>query len=219
MEKLNITLNPQQKIFFTSDHHFGHRNILNFCHRPFENEKHMAEELVRLWNETVGVDDYVFSLGDFSWWTDRHSVKKIVNKLNGKKYFIPGNHCTRKMYELCDPTTDLGTFHLCEDITVLYLRGEEGDTRFTKNTYEIVLCHYPLATYSHIDRGALQFFGHIHSFKDSPMTEFDKTFQLKYNQQFDVGCDRHDYKPVEFFKLLKEMEDYKYWDLHLPRNI
>lgn len=216
MEKINIILGKDQKLFFTSDSHFGHRNVIRFCDRPFEDDRQMTEELIKRWNNVVKKDDFVFSLGDFSWWTDRHGVKRLVDKLNGKKFFIPGNHCTRRMYELCDPESDRGTFYLCEDTTVLYLRGQEDDLRFANcKLYEIVLHHYPLNTWSHVDRGSLQFFGHIHSLKGRPMTEFgDPLPFLREKQQFDVGCDRHDYAPVEFFEVLDEMNKYPYWDLH-----
>ena len=41
MDKLNFELKDNQKIFFTSDLHIGHRNVLNFCHRPFTSIKDM----------------------------------------------------------------------------------------------------------------------------------------------------------------------------------
>ena len=79
------------RVFFTSDTHFYHANIINFCGRPFKNVEVMNETLIANWNSVVGPDDIVFHLGDFclggsAEWTN------ILNRLNGKIYLIVGNH-------------------------------------------------------------------------------------------------------------------------------
>ena len=53
------------KVFFTSDTHFNHTNILKFCDRPFKNVEEMNETMIANWNCIVGMDDDVFHLGDF----------------------------------------------------------------------------------------------------------------------------------------------------------
>lgn len=79
------------KVFFTSDTHFYHGNIIRFCNRPFKDMEMMNETIISNWNNTVGQDDIVFHLGDFclggsAEWT------KILDRLNGKIYLIMGNH-------------------------------------------------------------------------------------------------------------------------------
>lgn len=79
------------KVYFTSDTHFNHANIIGFCSRPFKNVNEMNETLIANWNRVVGVDDIVFHLGDFclggsAEWTN------VLNRLNGKIYLIVGNH-------------------------------------------------------------------------------------------------------------------------------
>ena len=79
------------KVFFTSDTHFYHANIINFCKRPFANVETMNEALIENWNAVVGANDIVFHLGDFCFggsaeWTN------ILNRLNGRIYLIVGNH-------------------------------------------------------------------------------------------------------------------------------
>ena len=78
-------------VFFTSDTHFNHTNIIRFCSRPFKDVEHMNETLIANWNRVVGPDNIVFHLGDFclggsAEWT------KILKRLNGKIYLIAGNH-------------------------------------------------------------------------------------------------------------------------------
>ena len=79
------------KIFFTSDTHFGHGNIINFCKRPYENVAKMDNALIENWNATVGPTDDVYHLGDFCfngiqrWW-------ELIGALNGRIHLILGNH-------------------------------------------------------------------------------------------------------------------------------
>ena len=53
--------------YYISDLHFGHKNIINFDHRPFFDIEEMEEVLVMNWNATVHKDDTVYILGDFCW--------------------------------------------------------------------------------------------------------------------------------------------------------
>ena len=58
------------KIFFTSDLHFGHKNIIRFDNRPFSTVEEMDEALIRNWNAKVSDEDTVYVLGDISWYND-----------------------------------------------------------------------------------------------------------------------------------------------------
>ena len=78
--------------FFTSDHHFGHENIIKYCDRPFSSADEMDEAMIDLWNDTVGVDDEVYYLGDFSLGGAK-VVADILPRLNfGSIVLIVGNH-------------------------------------------------------------------------------------------------------------------------------
>ena len=78
-------------LFFTSDTHFYHGNIIRFCNRPFKSVEMMNETIISNWNNTVGQDDIVFHLGDFCLGGSAE-WNKILDRLNGKIYLIMGNH-------------------------------------------------------------------------------------------------------------------------------
>lgn len=79
------------KIFFTSDTHFGHANIIKFCKRPFLNVDDMNEALVENWNKVVPEDGIVFHLGDFAF-GGSNVWNEITPRLNGQIHLILGNH-------------------------------------------------------------------------------------------------------------------------------
>ncbi|MFC4812457.1 phosphoesterase [Paenibacillus sp. GCM10023250] len=79
------------KTFFISDHHFGHTHIIDFESRPFKNAEEMDETMIAKWNAVVGEGDKVFHLGDFSF-LNRDRTRAIVERLNGYKHLILGNH-------------------------------------------------------------------------------------------------------------------------------
>ncbi|MBX9690909.1 MAG: metallophosphoesterase [Cyanobacteria bacterium] len=77
-------------IWFTSDHHFGHANIIKYCERPFNSVAHMNASMVGAWNGVVAPADIVYYLGDFA--MQPHLVAEILPQLNGTKILIAGNH-------------------------------------------------------------------------------------------------------------------------------
>src|SRR4051812_35690521 len=83
-----------EKLYFSSDPHYFHKNILKYCHRPFADAPEMDNELVRLWNETVPVDGTVCLLGDLAMGGAK-PLLPIIKRLNGRKFLVPGNHDNR----------------------------------------------------------------------------------------------------------------------------
>ena len=190
MQKIHIELRPGQAVWFTSDLHFGHKNIIKFCNRPWENPTQMEKGLIDNWNKTVKSEDVVFVLGDTFWFNDSQHIKKVLSKLNGKNIFmIPGNHDEFESYYRVDDPRII----LCQDVVCVWISEPNRPKR------EIWLSHYPMMTWPHRENGAWQLFGHIHS-QPGRDEGVDQDLPLHWNQ-LDVGCDFWDYKPVSLTKL------------------
>lgn len=77
-------------VYFISDEHYGHANIIKYCSRPFSSIDEMNWALVNNFNSVVNPDDLTYHLGDFS--LHEKYVKKLLPSLNGKHILIAGNH-------------------------------------------------------------------------------------------------------------------------------
>lgn len=83
-------------IWFSSDWHFGHKNILNFTApdgsrlRDFESVEEMNEHIIAKHNQLVKPNDKFYCLGDVAF--KLPVMKEILPRLNGHKYLILGNH-------------------------------------------------------------------------------------------------------------------------------
>lgn len=69
----------------------GHKNIINYCNRPFSSVEEMNNTLIKNWNSVVNKHDKVIVAGDFAL-CGKDKIIEIGQKLNGKKTLILGNH-------------------------------------------------------------------------------------------------------------------------------
>lgn len=202
MKKVHIELNEGQKLFFTSDLHIGHRNVLVFCNRPFLDIKDMSRGLIENWNRVVGENDIVFDLGDMFWFDSRHEIKTFINKLNGTIYKVPGNHDMdiETLFQLCSP----GKVVLLDDINQVFVSGLDPDK--PSKQLELWVSHMPMATWPHFEH-APSFFGHIHSgpLSSNAVDVPGRDLFLKKNM-YDVGVDNNDYTPVELQYALQKID-------------
>lgn len=176
------------KVFFTSDTHFYHSNIINFCGRPFKNVEVMNETLIANWNSVVGPDDIVFHLGDFclggsAEWTN------ILNRLNGKIYLIVGNHDIKNLRQ--------GYYSHFEHIA-MQMHIEVGKQK-------IYLNHCPFLCYGGAYRDTWQLFGHVHTSKQNTGIDAPRLHML-FPTQYDVGVDNNNFTPVSFEQVKRIIE-------------
>ncbi len=203
MDKIHLYLENGAKCWFTSDQHFNHTNVMRFCGRPWNDVREMNQALIDKWNDVVTDNDIVFILGDFCWDKDNMVfVKNIINQLTaGQIFVVPGNHdsthCLSRIKDL--------RFQMTSDIVSLFISGIDEDK--PTRQHEVVLSHFPLATWSHWYRGVPNLHGHIHSGPrcrgevDIPGADL----VLKNNLTYDVGVDNNNYKPIEIRDILTKL--------------
>lgn len=78
--------------FFTADEHYYHRNIIQYCNRPFESVEEMNETLISNHNSMVGKNDTTIHVGDFTLIHNFKIVQELKNRLNGNHIFVKGSH-------------------------------------------------------------------------------------------------------------------------------
>jgi len=163
---------------FYSDPHFGHKNILKYCNRPFKSIKEMDDTLIENYNKTITPHDTVLWLGD-CFFGSLSYMQDILQRLNGQKYLVLGGHDGSKT-KMC----------------------KAGFSVVTDYCYLIVAKHLCLATHrpfheknkecvgAKLTKGMINIHGHTHD------------VVKKQGLSIHVGVDAWDYYPA----LIKEIE-------------
>ena len=201
------------KTFVTSDTHWGHANIIRFCNRPFKSVEDMDAYMINKWNETVGVDDTVFHLGDIAF-LPGEKIVDILMSLNGKIKLVPGNHDKRflKYKKKCD--IDPSKFEVLDPLLEINLEGRQ----FT-------FCHFPLQEWNgSYAGGTVHLHGHTHS-KLVSTSSTDLRIDAKYTMmpngewyeglpnmpnRYDIGVDMYG-GPVQITHDLSFLKNPKGW--------
>jgi calcineurin-like phosphoesterase family protein len=188
-------------VFFTSDLHDSHNNILKFTERnKVTTPEAHTEWLVNMWNLQVQPGDTVYHLGDLSFARKYGPVAELVAQLNGQIHLIHGNHCNPQFMKQL----------VLEHYATWY-----GDYKEIKpNKQKICLFHYPIAAWNGQHHGSWHLHGHCHgSFIDNK------------GKTLDVGIDNV-YKVFGEHRLLSYQDVADYMsaqpiytpDHHTPRN-
>ena len=169
-------------IFFASDHHFGHANILTFKRddgtplREFVDVDHMNEHIVNCHNSVVRPGDKVYFLGDVT--MDRKSRGlEILQRMNGEKILIKGNH------DQCKPEAYLR-----------YFKDIRGSHQFEG----LIMTHIPIHPES-LARWGLNVHGHLHAnVVRMPLS------QIPDRRYFSVCMERINYTPISLEEIKKQ---------------
>ena len=146
-------------IYFTSDWHFSHANIIKFCpeFRDITPDK-MNDYLIKIWNSTVTPDDVVYNLGDVSFACHKDEVIDVLSQLNGKHHLIVGNHDNiitqhREQFLAMKKQDGNPLLSSIKDYAKLRLK-DSGHT--------LILSHYPMIEWDGCHKGWYHLYGHLH---------------------------------------------------------
>jgi calcineurin-like phosphoesterase family protein len=171
------------EIFLTSDTHFSHAGVTQFLNydgtklRPWDNPEDMDEYMVKVWNDTVGKKDKVYHLGDVI--INRRAFS-LLDRLNGEKVLIKGNHDIFRPEEYLRYFKDLRGYHVLD---------------------KFLMSHIPI----HPD-SLERFRGNIHGHLHSNLVKLNDVPDLRY---FNVCVEHTEFKPISFETVKKRYEERK----------
>lgn len=142
------------KIFYISDNHFFHNNVIKLDNRPFDSMDDMNSEMIKRWNNIVKDGDLVYVLGDFCWSRKSEVWEALCDSLKGNKYLIKGNHDMRQLTS----STRQKFAQVCE-----YKEIDDHGRR-------VIMSHYPMPFYrSDYRENVYMLYGHIHNTEENDM--------------------------------------------------
>lgn len=165
------------KLWFTSDTHFGHRAMLNWrTPNNWSNTQEMDSHLIEQWNRNVQSDDTIIHLGDFSFRNGTDTLD-VICQLRGRKILLLGNH-------------DSGLAAYCRDMfdeVHHYLEAKVSGNR-------LIMGHFPFRSWHQMHYGSWNLHGHCHG-NLAPQ-----------GLQLDVGVDSVNklfggFRPVQFWEI------------------
>lgn len=186
-------------IWFTSDQHFGHTNIIEYANRPFRTVEEMDREMTERWNSLVKTDDVVYQLGDFTL-SGYRGFEHYIEQLNGIIYFIPGGQDDRwiSQYKKMEPSDK---FYILPPIFLTKVKE-----------VELVLCHYPLLSWERSHHGTIHLHGHTHG-SIGCMGRSEGMSALppgeRRGNRIDVGVECNGFYPVNVFDVINKIDAFE----------
>ncbi len=141
-------------IFFISDTHFGHNNILGFTRsdngellRPgFANAEEMDEHMIQQWNSVVRPTDKIYHLGDVA--MGKRGLQALY-RCNGEKILIKGNHDKEKLSEYQNYFKDVRGSHQFDGILLTHIPVHPNS-----------LARWPVNVHGHLHSNRVHNIGH-----------------------------------------------------------
>lgn len=174
--------------YFIADTHFGHKNILKLCNRPFKTIEEMNNAIISRWNNRIKKNDDIYILGDMLFRCKHPEV--ILSVLKGHKHLIIGNHDSWvKKLELQK-----------------YFVSIEQYLEFSDGNNYLILSHYPMLSYHHEMReNAYMIHGHLHADTNIDFFPILRTRKHILN----AGVDINNFTPVTLEELIKNNLKFK----------
>lgn len=214
---MKIIHNIQQKIFFTSDTHFNHKNICRGttawrdskgnipidATRDFKSLEEMNETILSNLNSAIKPDDILFHLGDWSF-GGFEFIRTFREKINCKNiHLILGNndrHIRRNKENIRELFTSV------QDYLNIIVQVFPYTPLF-RGEYEIILSHYPICSWENMNKGSIHLHGHVHL--------KEQTLEVR---AMDVGVDGNALRPYSITDILNLLSDNKIGKYSIPNG-
>lgn len=168
-------------LWFTSDLHLHHENILGYTerHKFFADTDEMGRCLIENINSCVSPDDTLWILGDVCMGRGKdESCRKLLDMLVCKDvHLVLGNHDMKDK----DLLLAAGFVEVC-DYRKIGLGSKHA---------QACLMHYPMLTWDRRNSGSYMLHGHIHA-----TPSYNEGNRENGLRRYDVGVDANGYMPV-----------------------
>jgi len=216
---MKLVLEKEQRLFFTSDTHYNHKNICRGVTewrtetgeipisqtRDFPNLEKMNAAIVNSINSTEGQDDILFHLGDWSF-GGFESIKEFRDRIICQNiYLLYGNHDHHI-------ENDRGNIQSIFTKTFPYLVLEVTKLPFKTIAgwkHEFVLMHYPLCSWHNMNKGRFHLFGHTHLPPDK---------KKMAGRSMDIGMDGNNLKPYDVVEVVRTLSGRPVQANRLPQD-
>ena len=178
-------------VWLVSDTHFGHEKTCTAFKRadgtplrPFASAEEMNEVMVARWNERVRPNDKVYHLGDV---VINRKFLNILERLNGDKVLIKGNHDIFKLEDYTRYFRDIRGYHVMNGM---------------------ILSHVPIHE-QQLARFGCNIHGHLHANRVMQKTRFGNTDQFDEvidPRYYNVSVEQTDFAPILFEKVIEEIK-------------
>jgi calcineurin-like phosphoesterase family protein len=199
---LKIKLQKGQNLYFTSDTHYSHKNICrgvtnwgdaDDLTRDFKTLDHMNDTIVNNINNVVGENDILIHLGDWSF-GGFEKIEEFRNRLVCKNiHLVLGNH-DHHIQRNKENIRDL--FSSVHEYLRLEVKTFSSHNMFPSETFNFILCHYPIASWHNMNDGVIHLHGHVH---------LPPQFKLSEGKAMDVGVDGNNLDPYSLREIINIM--------------
>jgi calcineurin-like phosphoesterase family protein len=171
-------------VWITADTHFGHRNIIKYCNRPYDNIEDHDKDILQNINDSAKTDDHLYILGDFCMGNPLKYLSQIKCR---KLHFVLGSH-DKQMWAHKDMFIEF------KDKIITSING-----------ITVVMTHCAHLVWEKSHYGSVHAFGHSHgNLGNSRETIFNNEYSravsliISRAKMHDVGVDGHNFKPYSF---------------------
>lgn len=175
-------------IWFTSDTHFGHGNIIRYCGRSYANAKAMDDDLIERLNRMVMSGDILYHLGDFAFGRAFADIELYRRRINCFRIILVMGSHDKVIKWMLEDNLSRALDSFCE----IYPYGWSG--QIWNRAFTLGHCAHRVWEKSHY--GAINLYGHSHG--NLP--------PLEGTRQMDVGVDPNGMNPISITDVCKRMD-------------